>query len=270
MTNTTNPSFSASVSSENTNSGYGVSCVNACDAVISGIVDATGKAPYTVTLSGASTGTRTLAAAGSFNFSGLCVGAYTVKLTDADNKSVTKAYTVTQPTIILISKSIDCSTEGQDEGAIDISVSGGAGGYSYAWSTGDNTQDLDNLEIGTYSLVVTDANGCQQSAPNLNVGDCDNTGTCYEEVRNIITPNGDGANDYFVISCAPNDENELFVYDRWGNLVFSQKNYDNLWDGIDLDGVALPENSYLWVINVVGSANQITSYKGTLTIIREN
>ncbi|MBK9686811.1 MAG: gliding motility-associated C-terminal domain-containing protein [Saprospiraceae bacterium] len=270
ITNPTDPSFTASVSSENTNSGYGVSCVNACDAVISGVVDATGKAPYTVTLSGAATGTKTLAAAGSFNFSGLCVGAYAVKLTDADNKTVTKNYTVTQPTIILISKSIDCSTEGQNEGAIDISVSGGAGGYSYAWSTGDNTQDFDNLEIGTYSVVVTDANGCQQSAPNLKVGNCDNTGTCYEEVRNIITPNGDGANDYFVISCAPDDENELFVYDRWGNLVYSQKNYDNLWDGNDLDGVALPESSYLWVINVVGSANQITSYKGTLTILREN
>lgn len=270
ITNPTDPSFSASVSSENTNSGYGVSCVNACDAVISGVVDPTGKAPYTVTLSGTATGTRTLVTAGSFNFNGLCVGSYSIKLTDADNKTLTKNYTVTQPTIILINKSIDCSAEGESEGAIDISVSGGAGGYTYAWSTGDSSQDLDNLEIGTYSLVVTDANGCQQSAVNLKVENCDNVGTCYEEVRNIITPNNDGANDYFVISCAPDDENELFIYDRWGNLVFAQKNYDNLWDGVDQDGDALPENSYMWVINVVGTGGQITSYKGTLTIIREN
>lgn len=267
---TSDPNFTAGVSSENINGGYGVSCVNACDAVISGNVDNAGKAPYTVTLSGAATGTRNLTAGGPFSFSGLCVGAYSIKLTDADNKTVTKSFTVTQPTIIIINRSIECTTEGEADGSIDIAVSGGAGGYTYAWSNGASTEDLNNLEIGTYSLVVSDANGCQQTAANLKVEDCDNRGNCYEDVRSIITPNGDGANDYFVISCAPDDENELFVYDRWGKLVYSQKNYDNLWDGKDLNGESLPENGYLWVINVIGSGGATTTYKGTLTIIREN
>lgn len=264
------PAFTGSVSSENTNSGYGVSCTNSCDAIISGTVDNTGKAPYTLTLSGAATATRNLTAGGPFSFTGLCVGAYSVKLTDADNKTVTKSFTVTQPTIIIINKSIECTTDGQAEGSIDIAVSGGAGGYSYAWSNGATTEDLNNLEIGTYSLVVSDANGCQQSAANLKVADCENKGNCYEDFRGIITPNGDGANDYFVIACAPDDVNELFIYDRWGKLVYAQKNYDNLWDGKDQNGIALPENGYLWVINVSGTGGQVTTYKGTLTIIREN
>ena len=45
---------------------------------------------------------------------------------------------------------------------------------------------------------------------------------------------------------------------------------DNLWDGKDQNGTALPENGYLWVINVSGTGGQVTTHKGTLTIIREN
>jgi hypothetical protein len=44
-------------------------------------------------------------------------------------------------------------------GAIDITVSGGTGPFTYQWSTGDSTEDLSNLAAGSYSLLVIDANG---------------------------------------------------------------------------------------------------------------
>ncbi|MGM0649569.1 MAG: PKD domain-containing protein [Bacteroidota bacterium] len=55
----------------------------------------------------------------------------------------------------------DVSCYGADDGEIYVSVSGGTSPFSYDWNTGDNTQDLSDLNAGTYSLTVTDANGCE-------------------------------------------------------------------------------------------------------------
>ena len=53
---------------------------------------------------------------------------------------------------------------GDANGEINISVSGGTTEYSYLWSNGQPTQDLFNLYPGTYSVLVTDANGCTATA----------------------------------------------------------------------------------------------------------
>lgn len=52
----------------------------------------------------------------------------------------------------------DAGCSGQADGAIDISVSGGSGNYSYAWSNGSTSQDLVNVTSGFYSVTVTDGN----------------------------------------------------------------------------------------------------------------
>ena len=49
---------------------------------------------------------------------------------------------------------------GTSDGSIDLTVSGGMEPYTYSWSNGESTQDLDNLEEGTYTVIVTDANDC--------------------------------------------------------------------------------------------------------------
>ena len=54
----------------------------------------------------------------------------------------------------------DLSCFGSHDGAIDISVSGGTPGYSYNWSNGTTTQDLQNLTAGTFTVTATDNNGC--------------------------------------------------------------------------------------------------------------
>jgi gliding motility-associated-like protein len=264
-----NPSFgTVRVSSQDLNAGFGISCVNLCDGVISGVLGNSGKAPFTVTISGASTKTITLNEVGPFSFNNLCVGNYTVKVTDSQSLSTsTPIIEVTQPTIIKITSKITCADGVLPIGAIDVTASGGAGSYKYNWSNGKTTEDIENLQQGTFTVVVSDANGCQETLSNI-VKDCSVVDECFKEFTNIMTPNDDGANDFFKISCAPQFDNELFVYDRYGKLVYSQKNYDNLWNGKTISGTDLPENAYMWVMNVKYNDGSREAFKGAVTILR--
>ncbi len=94
--------------------------------------------------------------------SNLPPGTYTVTVTDANTCEVTLSATVDGPDPLLIQLdtfgTIACA--GDATGFLDVSVSGGTSPYSYSWNTGDTTQDLSNLPSGTYTLDVTDANGC--------------------------------------------------------------------------------------------------------------
>lgn len=53
---------------------------------------------------------------------------------------------------------------GGNNGAVNITVSGGTPAYSFAWSNGQNTEDLNTLTSGIYTVTVTDANGCTKTA----------------------------------------------------------------------------------------------------------
>ena len=98
------------------------------------------------------------------DISGLTAGTYTVTVTDANGCTKTTSATVTQPSDIapvFLTTHVTCY--GGNNGAIDMSVSGGTPGYTYLWSNGATTQDLMNLTAGTYTVTVTDANSCTKA-----------------------------------------------------------------------------------------------------------
>jgi len=96
--------------------------------------------------------------------SGLSAGTYTVTITDANGCSDTESAIVTEPTLLLLSTSaVNVTCNGGLDGAIDLTVSGGTTSYTFSWSSGAVTEDINSIAAGTYTVTVTDANGCSDN-----------------------------------------------------------------------------------------------------------
>jgi len=69
-------------------------------------------------------------------------------------------------------------------------------------------------------------------------------------VNNILTPNGDGKNDFFTIKGLEKyPANKLTIFDRGGRLIYSTTNYQNNWDGY-LNGKPLMEDTYYYMLDL--------------------
>jgi len=66
-----------------------------------------------------------------------------------------------------------------------------------------------------------------------------------------FSPNGDGINDKFQVTGIDKYENEVTIFNRWGNVVYNKKQYTNDWEG-EFNGVALPTGVYFYLINYDG------------------
>ncbi len=99
------------------------------------------------------------------NLSNVAAGTYAVEISDKNGCKQNLTAVITQPVKLVVSlnavKNVTCY-QGND-GSVDVTVIGGAHPYKYAWSNGSSTQDLMDISAGSYSAVVTDANGCRDS-----------------------------------------------------------------------------------------------------------
>lgn len=117
-----------------------------------------------------------------------------------------------------------------------------------------------------YAYTVIDANGCTNT--DYVVIKVDSTITPIEkdgiQIYNILTLNGDGLNDYFVVKgLEVYENNTVKIFNGNGNLLYSQKDYQSDWDGT-YRGVLLPDGVYLYTIEV----SNVTKHRGFITIIR--
>lgn len=92
-------------------------------------------------------------------------GTHLVIAYDAYGCGISEYITIAPPNNIVVSpiNVTHVSCQGGNSGAINISVSGGSGVYTYLWSNNKTTQDIVNLAAGTYTVVVTDNQGCTTS-----------------------------------------------------------------------------------------------------------
>jgi gliding motility-associated-like protein len=95
--------------------------------------------------------------------SNLIAGSYTITITDHNGCDTIMSTSVYQPTDL--SLAITPQNEGCEfacDGQVSVAPSGGTGSYIYFWSTNQTTQTITNLCPGTYSVTVSDANGCSE------------------------------------------------------------------------------------------------------------
>jgi gliding motility-associated-like protein len=159
---------------------------------------------------------------------------------------------------------------------VDIvtAVSGGDGLFTYAWtpSFGLSCADCPDPLAGPtgdteFRLVVTDGTGCRDSAwvrINLRAA-CDAE---VFEIPNLITPNGDGANDRFRFrfeGVARIDQ--VRIYDRWGDVVFATGDASEAWDGTR-NGRPAEQGVYVYTIEAICDNGQRTVVAGNVTLIR--
>ena len=89
------------------------------------------------------------------------------------------------------------------------------------------------------------------------------------DIPNAVTSNNDGNNDVFYIGNIeffPN--NKLWIYNRWGNLIYTAKGYDNAetaWDGTR-NGEEMPAAVYYYILDL---GDGTPEYKGTITLLRD-
>lgn len=95
------------------------------------------------------------------DLTGLAAGTYLVTVIDANGCDALLSIAVTAPPSMMIASLVDdVSCFGENDGSIQITVAGGVSPYSYAWSNGAETEDVSSVSAGSYSLTVTDDNGC--------------------------------------------------------------------------------------------------------------
>lgn len=105
------------------------------------------------------------------SLSGLEAGFYSVVITDAEGEEQTLEFEILQPDPILLENvSISNSSGSEDDGAISFDISGGTDPYSFSWSNGETTQNIDELAPGDYFLTVVDGNDCTEEFGPYTVG----------------------------------------------------------------------------------------------------
>ena len=112
-----------------------------------------------------------------------------------------------------------------------------------------------------YTLTVSNQYGCVASDDVF-------VGVYVDGVYNfpnLITPNGDGANDKWIIDLKEFPDGNLIIFNRWGEVVYENSAYDNTWDGT-YKGKALDDGTYYFVMKVPSLNNKI--YKSAINIIR--
>jgi|GEM_PF-3372098 gliding motility-associated-like protein len=225
----------------------------------------------------------------------LCVGE--TLLLDAGSKSDAQfrwqdgtaeaTYTVTKPGVYQVQVSDFCGNKAADEIRVRYEGLPKAGNFVsdtivceseifrlnattpnaafYQWQDGSDKPVYAVTQPGVYTVVIGNECGDTTYAVTIEMEYC---GPCRTYIPNAFSPNGDGANDEFVISseCAFTHY-ELRIFDRWGVQVFNTITPYSFWDG-RMNGTVLPTGVYVWQLRYKTEAGKVEVRSGDVLLVR--
>ena len=220
-----------------------ISCNGLSDGSIE-VLTTNGTAPFQYSIDGGITTQSTN------TFSGLAAGLYTITITDANGCSGELNGTITDPLVLSGASSVTDEVAGND-GAINLTVSGGTPTYTYYWTGpggfSSSSQNINGLVGGLYSVTITDLNGCTTTLTDILV----NSFVGLEETIDIqinVFPNP--TNGLFNVALNSEFEKEitLSVYDLCGRLIY--KTYEKGNKLFEVDIIDKANGSYILKIEI--------------------
>jgi hypothetical protein len=187
------------------------------------------------------------------NQSNLPAGSYNVSITNANGCSTETNFSITEPSEIIATTTVT-NESGNNDGAIDLSINGGTGNYSFEWSNGATTEDIDGLSAGYYEVTITDANGCTNNLGADVILDADAGLVTREFLQLGIFPNPCYGSCY--ISYRGN-ASDITVLDQNGRIVIYKVLVQGAFEDVPVDGL----QSGVYSVRLTGISGKVVSKK---------
>lgn len=201
-------------------------------------------------------------------------GTYTVTLTVTTNFGCTDVFTFTNmitvyPNPVAAFTAQPNPTTEMDPYILITDLSAGASVYQWNLGNGDTTSQqnprvmYDSWGNYTIQLYVENQYGCWDTTSQTII--ITPTYTFY--VPNAFTPNNDGVNDMFFGAGTNIKTYEMYIFNRWGEMIFKSFNMDNKWDG-RLGKERVQDEVYVYMFIITDIFDQQHTYRGSVTMIR--
>ncbi len=194
-----------------------------------------------------------------YSFSGpidnLCAGTYTITVTDSNGCTATESFDIEEPDEIVITiDEIGHEMNAQSDGFINVTIEGGTPDFEYKWmlvgSTVSVDEDPTGLAAGSYTLEVTDANGCVVSMEEIIVDNI--LGVVDHNLKNFINIFPNPTKGLLQIEFDLNEMQfiEIEVYDFTGKKIVEQNERNVFNQRIPIDLTQFGEGVYTVKINI--------------------
>ncbi|MFB6257649.1 MAG: gliding motility-associated C-terminal domain-containing protein, partial [Flavobacteriales bacterium] len=128
------------------------------------------------------------------------------------------------------------------------------------WQDGTHSVTYEVDSAGTYTVYASNRCGSGSDTVDVRTEDC----SCQFKLPNVFTPNGDGKNDRFAVRSEHCGVKNLRIYNRWGQMLYQQKDVAPSWNGRNPSGKKVPEGTYFYSVQIGKETHQ-----GQVTLIRD-
>lgn len=183
---------------------------------------------------------------GPYEFGG--AGMYTLTVSDSLGCSTTENFEIAEhPEILATVASEETSGPGQEDGSLSVEmISGGAGGYQFAWSNGVTGPNNENLSPGFYDLTISDRAGCSwEGTFEVEEGTTSLFEPAVNDFQALVFPNpSNGSGVFLKVKTGFNYKSDLRVFDVAGRVIFNQS-FDVMPAQIQLP--AFENKGFYWI-----------------------